>query len=125
MTAKATKKEARARDAISRRKKALPQKEEARFVINRDGVLVHATVMFAQLLDQTRDQAEGKRFSHLVAFADPDSAFKGHNLFGPAAGAFVDVLHFHPRSEARTVRMDRDGELTATLWARYANTRFY
>ncbi|MCB1556240.1 MAG: PAS domain-containing protein [Alphaproteobacteria bacterium] len=92
MTAKATKKEARARDAISRRKKALPQKEEARFVINRDGVLVHATVMFAQLLDQTRDQAEGKRFSHLVAFADPDSAFKGHNLFGPAAGAFVDTL---------------------------------
>lgn len=29
-----------------------------------------------------------------------------------AAGKFVDVLHFHPRSEAKTIRMDRDGSLT-------------
>lgn len=28
-----------------------------------------------------------------------------------AAGSFVDVLHFHPRSEARTVRMDADGSI--------------
>lgn len=27
------------------------------------------------------------------------------------AGRFVDALHFHPRSEAKTVRMDRDGAL--------------
>jgi hypothetical protein len=26
-----------------------------------------------------------------------------------AAGSFVEVLHFHPRSEARTVRMDASG----------------
>jgi len=29
-----------------------------------------------------------------------------------AAGRFVDALHFHPRSEARTIRMERDGSLT-------------
>lgn len=28
-----------------------------------------------------------------------------------AAGKFVDVLHFHPRSEAKTIRMDRDGSI--------------
>jgi hypothetical protein len=26
-----------------------------------------------------------------------------------AAGKFVEALHFHPRSEAKTVRMDRNG----------------
>jgi hypothetical protein len=31
-----------------------------------------------------------------------------------AAGKFVDALHFHPRSEARTVRMDRDGSIATT-----------
>lgn len=29
-----------------------------------------------------------------------------------AAGRFVDVLHFHPRSEAKTVRMDAAGRLS-------------
>jgi hypothetical protein len=28
-----------------------------------------------------------------------------------AAGSFVDALHFHPRSEARTVRMDSNGSI--------------
>lgn len=31
-----------------------------------------------------------------------------------AAGRYVDVLHFHPRSEARTVRMHEDGSVTST-----------
>lgn len=31
-----------------------------------------------------------------------------------AAGSYVDVLHFHPRSEARTVRMHGDGSITTT-----------
>jgi hypothetical protein len=31
-----------------------------------------------------------------------------------AAGRFVEVLHFHPRSEARTVRMDASGHLTTS-----------
>ena len=30
------------------------------------------------------------------------------------AGCFVEALHFHPHSEARTVRMDADGTLTTT-----------
>jgi hypothetical protein len=30
-----------------------------------------------------------------------------------AAGRFIEVLHFHPRSEARTVRMDTSGDLTS------------
>jgi len=29
-----------------------------------------------------------------------------------AAGAYVDALHFHPRSEAKTVRMHGDGSVT-------------
>jgi len=29
-----------------------------------------------------------------------------------AAGAYVDVLHFHPRSEAKTVRMHGDGSVS-------------
>lgn len=28
-----------------------------------------------------------------------------------AAGKFIDAYHFHPRSEAKTIRMDRDGSL--------------
>ena len=31
-----------------------------------------------------------------------------------AAGRYVDALHFHPRSEARTVRMHTDGSLTTS-----------
>lgn len=29
-----------------------------------------------------------------------------------AAGRYVDALHFHPRSEAKTVRMHADGSIT-------------
>jgi len=31
-----------------------------------------------------------------------------------AAGKLVDALHFHPRAEARTVRMDRAGAFSKT-----------
>lgn len=31
-----------------------------------------------------------------------------------AAGRYVDALHFHPRSEARTVRMHGDGSITTS-----------
>jgi hypothetical protein len=30
------------------------------------------------------------------------------------AGSFVEVLHLHPRSQARTVRMDASGHLTTS-----------
>jgi hypothetical protein len=31
-----------------------------------------------------------------------------------AAGKYVDALHYHPRSEAKTVRMHADGSLTTS-----------
>ena len=31
-----------------------------------------------------------------------------------AAGRFVDALHFHPRTEARTVRMQADGSVAVS-----------
>jgi len=43
-----------------------------------------------------------------------DEILAGHRHFREeleAAGRFVAALHFHPRSEARTVRMHDDGSL--------------
>lgn len=31
-----------------------------------------------------------------------------------SAGKFVDALHFYPRTEAKTIRMGRDGSLTTS-----------
>lgn len=41
-----------------------------------------------------------------------------------AAGRFVEVLHFHPRSEARTVRMARTGEIS-TAQGPFSEAREY
>jgi hypothetical protein len=49
--------------------------------------------------------------------AQQEDILAGHKRFREeltAAGRFVSALHFHPRSEARTVRMRGDGSVAVT-----------
>ncbi len=67
--------------------------EEARFVIDADGVVLYATSAFATLVNVTPDKMTGQKLPDLLAFDNPDEALRAQNLFGTAPAAYIDAVN--------------------------------
>ncbi len=74
-------------------KAGLLQGDEARFVADEEGRLIHATGAFAALIGQPADTAQGRSLPDILAFEDPDNALQTRNMFGAAQRAYIDVLN--------------------------------
>lgn len=86
----------RKKDSASAHKiKPLPaeSREEARFVIDHDGTIIHATDSFAALVNAGESRIAGCALSSILEFADPDSALRPQGLFGKAGGCYIDALN--------------------------------
>jgi len=79
--------------APARRTKSAPAAEDARFVIDQDGTIIHATDAFAALVDLESDKIGGQSLASLLDFADPDSALRPQGMFGHTPGAYIDALN--------------------------------
>ncbi len=67
--------------------------QDARFIIDEDGIIVFSTSAFATLAGQDENAVSGQKLTALLEFADPDSALRTHGLFGRAGGSFIDALY--------------------------------
>lgn len=88
--------------------------DEARFVMDQDGRLIHVTKPFASLIKKSPDKATGQDLSSFVEFTEPDESFRCHNLFGPASVSYIDTLceglhkvHFPGRKTPALIQLDR------------------
>ena len=66
---------------------------EARFVLDEQGIIVHATKSFASLVNLTAAKAKGQSLSEMLEFADPDDALRVQSLFGRGAGTYIDTIN--------------------------------
>ena len=81
------------RSGTSARSKVEIEDKEARFVIDENGMIVHATKAFASLVSQTVEKARGQSLSDMLEFADPDDALRVQSLFGRGSGSYIDTIN--------------------------------
>jgi len=81
------------RSGTSARTKVDIDEKEARFVIDENGALVHATKAFATLVSHTVEKARGQSLSDMLEFADPDDALRVQSLFGRGSGCYIDTIN--------------------------------
>ena len=82
-----------ARSGTSARSKVEIEDKEARFVIDENGMIIHATKAFASLVSQTVEKARGQSLSDMLEFADPDDALRVQSLFGRGSGSYIDTIN--------------------------------
>lgn len=81
------------RSGPSARSQVEINENEARFVIDEAGIVIHATKAFATLVNLTPAKAKGQKLSDLIEFADPDDALRVQSLFGRGSGAYIDTIN--------------------------------
>ncbi len=91
MTAQSTKK-AGAVPGTATKQKTASSPEEARFVMDENGCLIHTTPAFAKLFKQAPEEMTGQHFEDIASFPDIYEASPGRVLFGPNAGTYIDTL---------------------------------
>jgi two-component system cell cycle sensor histidine kinase PleC len=81
------------RSGTTARSKVEVDDKEARFVIDENGAIVHATNAFVSLVNQTIEKSRGQSLSDILEFADPDDALRVQSLFGRGSGSYIDTIN--------------------------------
>ena len=75
------------------KQKPVTDGQEARFIIDHEGRIIHASAAFANLVNIKDDKIAGQPLSSVLEFADADSALRPHGLFSHSGGTYIDALN--------------------------------